>query len=186
MSDINLVQTDNIVAIKRTGKNAATEIEEEIYNTICSNAEKLSLPIEKISVIVTDEEHEILSPDYEVPFKFRVNAENTIKYNSVIDAFNDLCEESSSDTKIILPLKTTNTRSYNQALMFVLNLEKFTNDKEARMVLLSTAPLNEEPALIIYKSDDRYWGSPIPDFSGQNELGSILMKIRELFLAYNL
>ena len=59
--------------------------------------------------------------------------------------------------------------------MHMLNFDKFEQNLDAQRVLMDTT----EP--LIYKSNDNYWGSPVPEFTGGNLMGRILVNIREQF-----
>lgn len=139
--------------IKRTGINSASPQALKTFDELCN---KYNIP--SVSIIVTDDEHELLSPDTIVPFTVSVLKR---QYNSVMEAYNNL---SKRDNEL-----------YNINLMYLLNYDKFEQNSDAQQMLLDTkVPL-------VYKSNDNYWGSEVPKFTGSNLVGHILVNIREQF-----
>ena len=142
------------IAIKLSDVNKQEYVEFSILHDI---------PIQK--VVVTDDEHEILSLDATVPFSYL-----DITYENVMDAYNKL---------IVRPSDKTN--SENVRLMYLLNYAKFTQNDECRRVLCETN------GRIIYKqtavggimTDDVFWGMMVPEFIGENIAGIIMEEIRE-------
>ena len=141
------------IAIKLSNVNKQEYVEFSILHDI---------PIQK--VVVTDDEHEILSLDAIVPFSYL-----DIKYENVMDAYNKL---------IMRPSDKTN--SENVRLMYQLNYAKFTQNDECRRVLCETN------GRIIYKQTasgdmayDVFWGMTVPEFIGDNYAGDIMCEIRE-------
>jgi len=137
-------------AIKRTGKGAASAEEIQKFDDTYSN-------LHRVDVIVTDDEHEVLSADAEVPFKY---VHNNKIYKTVMEGYNDLITDSDTIHKI-------------HSVMVTLNLNKFEQNGEARRILLST-----KNHIIVYKTEnDNYWGSRVPEFDGENWVGKLLTDI---------
>ena len=143
------------IAIKLSKVNKQEYAE---FKDLCG---KHDIPI--LKVVVTDDEHEILSLDATVPFSYL-----DIKYENVMDAYNKL---------IMRPSDKTN--SENVRLMYLLNYAKFTQNDECRRVLCETN------GRIIYKqtvaddTTDVFWGMTVPEFIGDNYAGDIMCEIRE-------
>jgi hypothetical protein len=159
--------TDNTFAIKRTGKNAASQTTLNIFTHLCNTS---GIPI--TNIIVTDGEHELLSPDAYTPFEIETIFGDRIKYNTVMEAYIDMAESHVIIVDKVIPRPKEHI-TYNIPLMGILNYEKFNQHTEARKVLLETSDI------IVYKNIDNYWGSTVPEFKGGNLVGQMLVKIRE-------
>tara|TARA_B100001093_G_C26839783_1_gene1019999 strand:+ start:458 stop:904 length:447 start_codon:yes stop_codon:yes gene_type:complete len=142
-----------MIAIKTTGIGAVSNNDIEEFNREFTDNDDY----QTVEIIVTDDEHEILSPNYNLEFEFGEK-----KYNTIVEAFNDSITDDS-------------TIEFLHTIMHSINLNKFEQNELAKNVLLST-----KDSIIYYKADnDNYWGSRVPEFDGRNELGKILVEIRD-------
>ena len=139
-------------AIKETGNRHAST---EAINKFAENYTNIP-DTEILKLVVTDEQHALLSPDEIIPFKDPFFGQ---EYPSVMIAYNALAQYG---------------RELNNVnLMLALNQAKFEQDKEARKILLDT----HDP--IVYMSNETFWGMLVPEFIGENIMGAILINIRE-------
>jgi hypothetical protein len=144
--------TDTPYAIKRTGRGVSLTDAVSKFENMCEECDELP-----IQLVVTDDEHELLSLDATTPFIF-IDEE----YNSVMEAYN----------KLKIFCGATNDNENEIQLMYILISEKFKQNLEARAILSQTT------GKIIYKSNDDFWGMKIPEFEGNNVAGIIIEEIR--------
>ena len=148
------------IAQKRSGIGAALAGEIADFNNLCDEND-----LEQLNVCVTDDEHEVLSLDSNVPF---ISSENGKLYNTVMEAYNEIIMEN-----IVMQVDSKEITEFNYGIMFVLLSDKFNNNIEANQVLMSTTEQ------IVYKTDnDNLWGSKVPEFDGQNIAGQIMTDLR--------
>tara|TARA_B100001121_G_scaffold304688_1_gene320637 strand:- start:339 stop:869 length:531 start_codon:yes stop_codon:yes gene_type:complete len=143
-------------------ESASIALTSEVIKKINNVCEEKELEFENF--IVTDSEHDILSIDAYTPFSITI-ANECLTYDSVTAAFNDLTSRFNFKSNVDVYC------SYK--IMYILNLLKFIQNKEAQKLLLET----NYP--IIYKnSTDLYWGMSVPEFKGCNVMGEIYNSIR--------
>ena len=154
----NFRRENNTIFFETTTTPLASEVIKKI-NNVC---EEKKLEFENF--IVTDNEHDILSIDAYTPFYITI-ANEYLKYDTVTAAFNDLTSR--------FKLKSNVDVYCSYKIMYMVNLFKFIQNKEAQKLLLET----NYP--IIYKnSSDLYWGMSVPEFKGCNVMGEIYNSIR--------
>lgn len=147
--------------IKITGTDAAANDEIEQFHQEFKD-KKI------VSVIVTDDEHELLSLDANTQFTY-VENDKVIIYNSIMEGLKDLTDDDTNLDQI-------------HHILYMLSKAKFEQHQEAKKILMSI----KDGAVIVYKTEnDNYWGSQVPQFDGKNLAGIMLMQLREEFKLNN-